>query len=733
MAGTIFRGFAPKTGKFFLWGFNFANPTGTHTVDCRSEDLLKVVEGAGQAIVVNSSSAAEARGSLQQLSQIFSSSVVRAEEFNSVAEGMIPILKAVANNLDRAGGSVGELRKLVIAGKVSSEEFYEALRAGLPELAEQYARTTSTIGQAFINLDNALTGFVGSFNETTQTAQGFIDAIGGVTQAIEDTDPRAVANNFAYLDDILKVVAVTFAARLLPRIGQFGASKTRATAVELGFRRSVLTSNEALIRQQILLKSGRAAAARYVRGVRAATVASRAFATSLAFIGGPTGIAVLAGYALYELVSANNAVDDSLDGLPEDVDAFRIAVEKLTAAQRQNLAFKLADDAYEATKAFEEALAAAEKLEAIANNPPARVRGPASSNDALVANRNRQAIEARSAADSAAEGLRVANERLGIASGDTADKETEAVEKVAEASRAYTRVLQSLRTEKEKVNDVYRNAIAVINAEKAASAEEQEEARRRAGERRDQALAEIDERQQADALARERRFADQKLDAQRAAWEQELLAAMGFQTRIEQQAFAHKQRLLDAEFQHAPAVGNILKQAADFEQAEGTKKVQIGLSLAEEGFANAARFNKKFFELQKAAGIANAIVSTAQGVAKALEYPFPANLAFAALVAAAGAVQIATIRAQPPPQQFALGGIVTGRTEFTTGAGRAVAGEYGSPEGILPLQARAKRAARCSGGRRGGRTRGYGDREQCGKCRSWRGRGNWRGACGCFG
>ena len=268
----------------------------------------------------------------------------------------------------------------------------------------------------------------------------------------------------------------------------------------------------------------------------------------------------------------------------------------------------------------------------------------------------------------------------------TADKETEAVEKVAEASRAYTRVLQSLRTEKEKVNDVYRNAIAVINAEKAASAEEQEEARRRAGERRDQALAEIDERQQADALARERRFADQKLDAQRAAWEQELLAAMGFQTRIEQQESAHKKRLLDAQFKHAPAVGNVLKQVAEFEEQTGTKKVQTGLALAEEGFANAARFNKKFFELQKAAGIANAVISTAQGVTKALEYPFPANLAFAALVAAAGAVQIATIRAQPPPQQFALGGVVRGRTEFTTGAGRAVAGEYGSPEGILPLR-----------------------------------------------
>ena len=54
--------------------------------------------------------------------------------------------------------------------------------------------------------------------------------------------------------------------------------------------------------------------------------------------------------------------------------------------------------------------------------------------------------------------------------------------------------------------------------------------------------------------------------------------------------------------------------------------------------------NKKMFEINKAAGIANAIVSTAQGVAGALRYlPFPANIAAAGIVGAAGAAQVAAI------------------------------------------------------------------------------------------
>ncbi len=57
--------------------------------------------------------------------------------------------------------------------------------------------------------------------------------------------------------------------------------------------------------------------------------------------------------------------------------------------------------------------------------------------------------------------------------------------------------------------------------------------------------------------------------------------------------------------------------------------------------------NKELFAIGKAAAIANAVVSTAQGVTRTLgEYAFPFNVAFAAAVAAAGAVQIATISGQ---------------------------------------------------------------------------------------
>lgn len=63
--------------------------------------------------------------------------------------------------------------------------------------------------------------------------------------------------------------------------------------------------------------------------------------------------------------------------------------------------------------------------------------------------------------------------------------------------------------------------------------------------------------------------------------------------------------------------------------------------------AGVAQHSRKMFEINKAAGIANAIVNTAEGVTKALSaYPPPISFAMAAAQSAAGLAQISAIRSQ---------------------------------------------------------------------------------------
>ncbi len=96
--------------------------------------------------------------------------------------------------------------------------------------------------------------------------------------------------------------------------------------------------------------------------------------------------------------------------------------------------------------------------------------------------------------------------------------------------------------------------------------------------------------------------------------------------------------------------------------------------------------SKRAFRFQKAASLATAVVSTAEGVSRALAKDPPLNFVLAAAVAAAGALQIAAIRAQAPPTAFRYGGVIDRRSEFGFGGGRrGVAGEAGL-EAILPLR-----------------------------------------------
>jgi len=69
--------------------------------------------------------------------------------------------------------------------------------------------------------------------------------------------------------------------------------------------------------------------------------------------------------------------------------------------------------------------------------------------------------------------------------------------------------------------------------------------------------------------------------------------------------------------------------------------------------AGVARENKAMFEINKAAGIANAVVSAYEGISKTLgAYPYPINIALAAAHAAAAFAQVSAIKSQ----SFSSGG-----------------------------------------------------------------------------
>lgn len=150
-----------------------------------SQDLMRFTEGIGKAMQISGASAFTQRGVLLQLSQAMGTDIVRAEEFNSILEGGIRIAQAAADGIAEAGGSVATLRKLVIEGKISSEEFFNAIMSQLPKMEAEFAKTTPTIQQAFVVLNNNITRYVGEANKATGASRALGAIIFDLSQNID--------------------------------------------------------------------------------------------------------------------------------------------------------------------------------------------------------------------------------------------------------------------------------------------------------------------------------------------------------------------------------------------------------------------------------------------------------------------------------------------------------------------------------------------------------------------
>lgn len=170
------------------------------------EELLNFTDKIAVALRVAGTDAQSASGALLQLSQALGSGVVRAEEFNSILEGALPIAQAAAAGLKEAGGSVARLRQLVVDGKVSSEAFFRAFEAGSIILEQKVAGATLTTQQGLTNIRTAMIDAAREFAKGSLAAESLGDAFGIMADKINGIDFKhfgeQVRELVGFIDDI---------------------------------------------------------------------------------------------------------------------------------------------------------------------------------------------------------------------------------------------------------------------------------------------------------------------------------------------------------------------------------------------------------------------------------------------------------------------------------------------------------------------------------------------------
>lgn len=253
------------------------------------ERLLEFVDGVTAALRVQGGSTEAARGALLQLSQALGAGVVRAEEFNSILEGALPIAQAAARGMEGMGGSVAKLRTAILAGTVTSKQFFEATERGFVETRKVAAGASLTIGQSMTALSNAFTNYIGQADKASGVSASLAKAIASVGKALDEAGKDAAAGDgglftlpkmfqstvkelegiIGFLDRLDKEIsdfAIRAGAAITDFVDDFNAGGAGAVA---GFIEAFRSLPEALTR--LFINAWEAARAATAKGINALT------------------------------------------------------------------------------------------------------------------------------------------------------------------------------------------------------------------------------------------------------------------------------------------------------------------------------------------------------------------------------------------------------------------------------------------------------------------------------
>jgi tape measure domain-containing protein len=154
----------------------------TKALGISQQQTLDFTESLNQAVILSGAGAVEAEQGIRQLAQGLASNRLSGDELRSVLEQLPLVADVIARRL---GVTRGELRKMGEEGKITAEVVLNAFKDAREELAERFADTVPTVGQAFTVLNNAITFTIGELSKATGFTEGLAKALIFLAQNIE--------------------------------------------------------------------------------------------------------------------------------------------------------------------------------------------------------------------------------------------------------------------------------------------------------------------------------------------------------------------------------------------------------------------------------------------------------------------------------------------------------------------------------------------------------------------
>ena len=304
-----------------------------------NDQMLDFTDAVQKLGVIGGSSTTALDAGLMQLSQGLSGGVLRAEEFNSLLENIPELASRIGKGMDDIGKSdnelgLGDLRKLVLEGKLLSEDVLQSILVQLPEIEKQFAKMPISVGRAGIMMDNSFSAALSRLDSVTGSTQAWADILVSISQTLDSMSAAELQDATATLLGIAGAgAALLFLSKYGIGLASVGAGYKSLIGWLNNYRTvqvaTTTTIYNAANMTNVTVASTTAAARSFNLLAASAGLAKGA----LAALGGPAGLALAAGTAIYYLASSANEAEEEAERLKEQVRSLTTEVENLSKVQ----------------------------------------------------------------------------------------------------------------------------------------------------------------------------------------------------------------------------------------------------------------------------------------------------------------------------------------------------------------------------------------------------------------
>jgi len=313
-----------------------------------TQQTLDITDSFSFLLVTNAAAADKAGSALDAYSKALQTGKVEADGWVSIQDAMPTIVTAIAT---ATGKSAEEIRKLGVQGKLSLDDINTGLLETVEVNRQAAADMSTSVQDAMVNIGNAIQSFLGGMEEQTGAVAGLssilislADNVDLVAVAMAGAGVAALTNYVAKSGLAVKAALADRAARNAQAEAVLQAAladqRKAETATILAAREAAAargTAVQTLMSIQLAQARQREAAA--TAAVATAQAGLRTVGAGLlGILGGPMGLALLAGTAAASFLLLSNNADQagvSLDDLHKPVAQLREEFAKLNKDQRE--------------------------------------------------------------------------------------------------------------------------------------------------------------------------------------------------------------------------------------------------------------------------------------------------------------------------------------------------------------------------------------------------------------